>query len=144
MALTMNAPSAPTPARSTPPTHVVLVALKWIRRLGALLFAGLLGAFFIEHIGEWYTHPDQGFPPAWVGGVMLAHLAMIIGLLTLLRWERLGSLITVLGTLAFLGIFALARHTMHLPYIVLYCLAPVGIVALEWALARLTRDSGGR
>ena len=80
-----------------------LIAVIWTARLLALGLFFLWGAFFVEHVREWYLNPAKGFPPAWVSLQMLAHLAFLIGLLALWRWELAGSLLTMLGALAFFG-----------------------------------------
>ena len=66
---------------------LVLAIVSWTARLMALGLFLLWGAFFVEHMQEWFLHPAQGFPPPWVWGGQLAHLVLLIGLLMLVRWD---------------------------------------------------------
>jgi len=80
---------------------VWITLLRWSARVLATGLFLFWGAFFLEHVREWFLHPAQGLPPARVWLLQLAHLVMLVGLLLLLRWELLGSAVTILGALAF-------------------------------------------
>ncbi|HMN40951.1 MAG TPA: hypothetical protein PKE29_08905 [Phycisphaerales bacterium] len=118
------------------PLSITLVALRWLARLTGALLVLLLGTFFIEHVGEWYSQPSRALPPWWVHFSMLSHFALMAGLLMLLGWERLGSLVAVLGALGFLAAIAIGQNTLRLPYIVLVALVPVGIIGVRHLLLR--------
>ena len=83
----------------------------WSGRALALGFFALWGAFFVEHL-SWFLHPGQGLPPAWVWLLQLVHLAMLAGLLVLLRWEILGSVVTILAALVFFAAVAGPRFPL--------------------------------
>jgi hypothetical protein len=80
---------------------VCVTILWWSSRLLATGLFVFWGAFFLEHVQEWFLHPALGFPPMKVWLLQIAHLAMLIGLVLLLRWELLGSAVTVIAALAF-------------------------------------------
>ncbi|MCC6675685.1 MAG: hypothetical protein IT436_00950 [Phycisphaerales bacterium] len=96
MAIALNAGPVPDSRR-----EIGVSILKWLGRGLALLLVLFWGAFFIEHLNEWYRQP-QGYPPPWVTIAMGFHLGMIVGLLLSLRWDRLGVLITIISTVGFM------------------------------------------
>ena len=55
-----------------------LSVIVWTARLLALGLFLLWGAFFVEHVREWFLNPPKGFPPVWVWLQMLAHLAFLM------------------------------------------------------------------
>jgi hypothetical protein len=70
------------------------LAARWIARAMAAVFTLLWGAFFLHHLGEWYLRPE-GYPPAWVTGLMLLHFGLLAGLVTGFRWELAGGLLAL-------------------------------------------------
>jgi hypothetical protein len=112
----------------------------WTARLLALGLFLLWGAFFVEHMREWFLHPVQGFPPAWVWGQQLAHLVMLIGLLMLVRWELAGSIVTILGALAFFGgliVMTGLAGNKHLPLLAFFAVTIIpALLSLGCWLAR--------
>ena len=98
-------------------TALILAIVSWTARLMALGLFLLWGAFFVEHMQEWFLHPAQGFPPPWVWGGQLAHLVLLIGLLMLVRWQLAGSIVTILGALAFFGGLIVLAGARSLPMI---------------------------
>ncbi len=137
MVLVPNAGSPPQSTLPRPPMSIVLTVLKWLARLVAAFFVLTLGAFFVEHIGEWYSQPSRGLPPWWVHLSMLSHFALMAGLVMLFRWERIGSLTAILGAFGFIASVAIGQATLRLPYIILLALIPVGIIAIRLMLLRL-------
>jgi hypothetical protein len=110
---------------------VLFTVLWWSARV---LAAGLFlfwGAFFVEHIGEWFAHPAQGLPPPRVWLLQLAHLVMLIGLAAMLRWELAGSLLSVIGALAFFVPIAGSR----LPWFLAATTLPTALVLLRRLLS---------
>lgn len=97
----------------------------WSGRILALCFAALWGAFFIEHLG-WFLHPGEGLPPARVWLLQLAHLALLTGLLMLLRWEIPGSILTIVSALVFFASVAGPRFPLFFGVTVL----PAALVLL--------------
>ena len=67
----------------------------WTGRLLALGLVLFWGAFFVEHLQQWFLHPVKGFPPVWVWLGQLAHLVILIGLMALWRWPVIGSIFTL-------------------------------------------------
>jgi hypothetical protein len=81
--------------------NVTLIGfLYWSARVLAVLVFLFWGAFFLEHL-TWFFKPGAEWPPAQVWLLQLAHLAMLIGLLVLLRWELAGSALTIIAALVF-------------------------------------------
>jgi hypothetical protein len=94
------------------------------------------GAFFVEHLGEWFVHPAQGLPPPRVWLLQLAHAAMLAGLLAMLRWEVPGGLLTVAAALVFFGGVAGRNLPLFLGFAGVTIL-PVVLVGLgRWLLDR--------
>lgn len=60
----------------------------------------LWGAFFVEHMQEWFSNPRQ-LPPPKVFAIVGLHLAMLLGLLAGWRWEVAGGLVTIVFAAAF-------------------------------------------
>ncbi len=106
-------------ARSFP---LPAVALRWSARITSALLALFWGVFFVEHLWEWFAKPAGAWPPARVWVVMGMHALMIAGLLAMLRWGRLGALVTVTGTFGFFLSMQTARGLG--PSIVLVSLVP--------------------
>lgn len=77
-----------------------IALLYWSARVLAVLVFLFWGAFFLEHL-SWFLRPLAEWPPAKVLLLQLAHLAMLIGLLVLLRWELIGSALTIVAALVF-------------------------------------------
>jgi hypothetical protein len=75
----------------------------WSGRVLAIGCFAFWGAFFVEHLGEWFLHPARGLPPPRVWLLQLAHAVMLAGLLVLLRWEIPGGLLTIAAALVFFG-----------------------------------------
>ena len=105
---------------------------KWGGRATALLLVLFWGAFFLEHLQEWFLRKDGQYPPprVWVGQAL--HLAVIAGLASMLRWERVGALITMAATASFFAWIGY-RGTLVLPLI---NLVPVVFFSLYWLARR--------
>lgn len=104
----------------------------WSGRALAVGFLAVWGAFFVEHLG-WFLHPGQGLPPPRVWLLQLAHGAMLVGLLVLLRWEIPGSLLTIAAALVFFAGAAGPRFPLFFGATSL----PVALVLLgRWLLHR--------
>ncbi len=95
----------------------------WTGRVLALGLFLFWGAFFVEHLQQWFLHPANGFPPVWLWLGQLAHLAILIGLMGLWRWPVTGSILTILGALSFFGGLAVSeaiagkRYQMFLAFL---------------------------
>jgi hypothetical protein len=84
-------------------TTLALRIVCWTARILALGLFMLWGAFFLEHVKEWFMHPLQESPPIWVWLAQLAHLAILVGLIALWRWPIAGGLMTIVASLVFFG-----------------------------------------
>jgi len=133
-------------AKTQPPTpahfgwQLASTILKWLARGIAMVLGLLWGAFFIEHVNEWYIKPPQGFPPLWVLAAMGFHLGMIVGLVAMVRWSRTGSVISCVATCGFLGMTA--AHA-RVPLIVLINGVPVLLMIVAAILSRRARAFHG-
>ena len=85
----------------------------------------------MEHLAEWFLGP-QGAPPlrVWVGQGL--HLVMLVGLALMLRWDRLGAVVTVLGTTAFFASIGFRG----VPWFALINVLPIACFAVAWSLHR--------
>jgi hypothetical protein len=107
---------------------VASIVLKWLARTMALALLFFWGAFFVEHVAEWFVKPPDRWPPAWVWIAMIFHLGVLLGLAAMLRWTWIGAAATVVFTAAFficIGVFV---------PLALVNLAPLAVFALAWML----------
>jgi hypothetical protein len=133
MPVSMNVNLRP-PENSYSRGRIAAVGLKWLARGAALCLGLLWGTFFIEHLKEWYLQAPQAFPPVWVLVGMGLHLGFVVGLVAMLRWSRLGSIFTIVSTIAFIALTAVHAKPATL---VLINLVPVAMLAVSSALARV-------
>lgn len=105
---------------------------KWTGRAAALLLLLFWGAFFVEHLAEWFMHRGGPYPPAWVWLAQVMHLAVLVGLGMMLRWDRLGTVVMVAATVVFFSMIGMHEF----PYIALINLVPVAFFAVYWAASR--------
>jgi hypothetical protein len=111
-------------------SDTVAVALRWLGRALALLLLLFWGAFFLEHLFEWFGNARGPAPPMWVWISQMLHLGMLAGLALMLRWDRLGAVVTVLGTTAFFA--SIGMHSF--PFIALLNLLPIACFTASWSL----------
>jgi hypothetical protein len=127
------------------PTALILNVGRWTARILALALFLFWGAFFLEHLQEWFIHPAKGLPPVWVWLGMLAHLGILVGMLALWRWEVAGSLLAVAGSVVFFGGLAirekLAGHgySTFLVFLAITIVPPLLTLTCHFARARTTR-----
>ena len=101
---------------------------KWSGRLTALLLFLFWGAFFVEHLSEWFLRAGGRFPTAWVWVQQLFHFAMLVGLGMMVKWDKLGSAVMLAGTVAFFAGIGVGEF----PWIALINLVPVGCFGVYW------------
>ena len=112
-------------------TNRISSGFRWAGRGLALLLLLFWGAFFLEHRSEWFLEP-QGSPPLRVRVGQVLHFGMLVGLALMLRWDRLGAVVTALGTTAFFASIGVHRF----PWIALINLLPIACFAVAWSLHR--------
>ena len=103
---------------------------KWAGRATALLAFLFWGGFFVEHLTEWFLRPGGRFPPPWVWAGQALHLAMLIGLALMIKWDKLGAAVTVIASVAFfltIGVWPMPFCLMNL--------VPIACFTVYW-LAR--------
>jgi hypothetical protein len=116
-----------------------LVAL-WLARLAAAALFLFWGAFFVEHLAEWFLREDGRFPPAWVWVAQLLHLLMLAGLLFVLVRPGWGALATILATAAFFSWIGVRSF----PTIALVNLVPLALLLVAWLLRRDAEPAAAR
>jgi hypothetical protein len=79
---------------------IVVTAVRWCARLWAAILFLFWGAFFSEHLGEWFFRATE-WPPIGVSDLMGLHFLMLAGLLTGWRWEFAGGLLVLGAATAF-------------------------------------------
>jgi hypothetical protein len=104
------------------------VAAKWTGRALAGLLLAFWGMFFVEHLSEWFLRADGRTPPAWVWWPMGFHFLMLVGLALMLKWDKAGTLVMIIGTAAFFSTMGWRQF----PWIALLNLAPVVLFGLYW------------
>jgi hypothetical protein len=107
----------------------------WSGRILALGLFLFWGGFFVAHLQQWFFHPTKGFPPAWVWLAQLAHLTILVGLVTIWRWQVTGSILTILGSLAFFGGLAISEAIAGKKYLTLLEFLAVTIIPALLTLA---------
>jgi hypothetical protein len=115
---------------------IVGAAGKWLGRLTALLLLAFWGFAFVEHLFEWFLQPESKLPPLFVWLAQLCHLAIVVGLAMMIRWDKPGAVVTVTATLAFfLSIGVVAAFP-------LLNLVPIACFGVSWLTPR--NDSNHR
>jgi hypothetical protein len=74
---------------------------RWGGRLLGLLLLLFWGAFFVEHLSEWFIRPFPRHPPLKICFYMGLHFLILAGLLLAWRWEVAGSLLVIGSSLVF-------------------------------------------
>jgi hypothetical protein len=98
--------------------------------LARMTAAGLClfwGAFFIEHLQEWFLTENMARLPAFVWIAQGLHLLMIVSLALLIFRPTWGAVMTVVSTVAFFSWIGVRTF----PYIGLLNLLPVVFVLLS-------------
>lgn len=80
----------------TPSRSKRIVPLRWLARLWATGLVLFWGAFLAEHLLEWIVRAET-LPPTWVLSVMVAHFALVVGLVLGWRWEMLGGALVLVS-----------------------------------------------
>lgn len=128
---------------STRAISILGAIAKWTGRVLALLLAVFWGMFFAEHLSEWFLNSNGHYPPAWVWRQQVFHFLIIVGLGIMLRWDRLGTVVTLLATV---GFFALIPNWQwggrgwFMPFI---NLIPVALFAVYWRTRAAIRPREG-
>jgi dolichyl-phosphate-mannose--protein O-mannosyl transferase len=111
---------------------ILCSAGKWGGRLVALLLLLFWGAFFVEHVSEWFLRPDGRYPPTRVWVSMAMHFGILAGCALMLKWDRLGTVIMLAASVAFFSLIGMRSF----PYISLINLLPVAFFTLYWMARR--------
>lgn len=83
-----------------------------VKAVTSLLLFILWGSFFIDHL-SWFVVSGEPVPPLEIWLLQAAHLVFVAGYLVILKWERVGSVMIVLGALLF---FTFAAREEAVPY----------------------------
>jgi hypothetical protein len=110
---------------------LALILLRWLGRIGAVLVFLFWGAFFIEHLMEWFVKPFPNLPPVKVCLGQLLHFLMLVGLLVALRWPQVGTPVVVVAA----GIF-LVRTGANFPFFLAGTILPVLVLLGCWWAGR--------
>ena len=92
-------------AATPPATFAKGSHLEAIHLLARVVSAALLafwGAFFLEHLWEWFIKPIPNTPPVsvWIGQVL--HFLILVGLVIGFKWEAAGAAIVTVASILFL------------------------------------------
>jgi hypothetical protein len=113
----------------------VSTALRWLGRALAVALFLFWGAFFVEHVAEWFV-PHARELPGWVWVAQALHLGMLVGLALTIWKQRTGVVMTLLATVAFFATIGAAWP------LALLNLAPALAFAAAWVNGR-GRPRGG-
>ena len=111
----------------------LLIAIgQWGGRLTALLLGLFWGAFFVEHLSGWFLRGGGQYPPLRVWAGQALHFCVLAGLALMLKWDRLGTVVTVVSTAAFF-LWIGYRGPLTLP---LANLIPIAFFTAYWLARR--------
>ena len=96
----------------------VVQRLLWIGKILALMLFLLFGAFFVEHMSEWFLGSAKELPPVWVWVAQGFQLFLLLGYLSVFKWPCFGSVLIVAAALAFF----ITIHVINL--LLLFALSP--------------------
>ena len=82
-------------------SDLVITITRWLARALVVVVFLLWGAFFVEHMQEWFIAPFPNHPPLKVCIGQGLHLLMLLGLLASLRWPRIGTAWVAVTAFAF-------------------------------------------
>jgi hypothetical protein len=97
-----------------------------IARAASLALFLVWGSFFFEHL-VWFEDPAT-WPPPRVWLTQGLHLTLLLGYLLSLFWERLGSVLIAVGSVAFFGLTG-GVDALTFAFV---SLLPVPFYALGW------------
>jgi hypothetical protein len=115
--------------------HRLTFAALWTGRALSLLLFLLWGAFFVEHVGEWFMGHQGVYPPPGVWVAQALHGAILVGFLMMMKWDRLGTTVMAAATIAFFVSIRMSRF----PWIGVVNLLPVTCFAIYWWMSRRGR-----
>ena len=72
-----------------------------LARVLAILLFLFWGAFFLEHLSEWFIKPFPQTPPPTVWLRQALHLTLLIALLISLKWHLFGSILIIISAALF-------------------------------------------
>lgn len=80
--------------------RVAVLSVRWVARLWAGALFLFWGAFFVEHLAEWFSNAAQA-PPARVVALISMHGVFLVGLLIGWRWELVGGVMALIAGVSF-------------------------------------------
>lgn len=80
----------------------MVIVVRWVARVLAAALFCFWGAFFVEHLWQWFLKPLPQTPPlsVWIG--QLLHFSILAGLISGFKWERAGGVLLIVATVLFL------------------------------------------
>jgi hypothetical protein len=111
--------------------HLLAVGVRWVARASAAAMFLLAGAFFWEHLREWFIEPLPETPPPYVWMSQLLHLAYLVALAVGWKWPRAGGLASIVIAMAFL----IDKN----PLLILPTIVPGVLYLLSWYFDRTER-----
>jgi hypothetical protein len=112
--------------------RAMLTGLLWLGRILTVLVFLFWGAFFVEHLVEWFAHPVSNPPPFQVWIAQALHFLMLAGLAVALRWQRIGGVVVAVA-----GLLFLVRAGANFPVFYAMTLLPTAILVISrWAIRR--------
>ena len=115
--------------------NITAKSFKWIGLTISVLLFLFWGAFFLSHLFEWFLNSERESPPMPIWISMAFHQVMLIGLAITIKWDKLGVLITLIGTIAFFSSIGYRGF----PYIALLNGVPLIFLGMYWLIS-VSRD----
>ncbi len=110
--------------------------MEWAGRGAAFLAFLFWGAFFLEHLAEWFLRADGRFPPAMVWVAQALHLGMLAALVAAVVRPPAGAVAIVIASTAFFGWIG------AWPGVAAINLLPVVLIGIAWGLRRSSGRPG--
>lgn len=96
-------------------------------RILSIVLLMLWGTFFIEHL-SWFFVEINNTPPIKIWFAQGLHFLLLIGYITTLKWERIGSALVVVSAVLF---FSYVAGVNAIPFIIV-SVFPVMLYAFCW------------
>lgn len=111
--------------------QLLTFGVRWLARATAVAMILLAGAFFLEHLREWFIEPLPETPPAYVWLAQLLHLAYLVALIVGWKWPRIGGIASTVIAVVFL----IDKN----PALILPTIVPGVLYLLSWYVDRTQR-----
>jgi len=119
-----------------------VMTIRWCARLWAAVLFFFWGAFFVEHLEEWFIRA-AGWPPGSVIAIQGLHFLFLLGLVIGWRWELIGGLLAFLAAIAFFGLAAGSNAMVFTMVSIVPAIVWIGLAVYDHRLRATPEVVGG-